>query len=134
MTLEIIESDEAGKVVARFVHTSSSTGSERFTFIVWSRDPNQHNIKLTFGKPPESPKGAWQQLLDVFLPAGYPHSVTEDYMPYVKLSSDWTQTLMFLMANSGTKYMYVFSTLSSRGAGRLTVTLGFFAGILQLDS
>lgn len=31
---------------------------------------------------PERTKSYWQQLLDVFLPAGYPQSVTEDYLEY----------------------------------------------------
>jgi hypothetical protein len=32
---------------------------------------------------PRETKSYAQQLLDVFLPAGYPHSVTEDYIQYV---------------------------------------------------
>lgn len=33
-------------------------------------------------KLPEDAKSFPQRLLDVFLPAGYPHSVTEDYLQY----------------------------------------------------
>jgi hypothetical protein len=32
---------------------------------------------------PEGTKNYAQQVLDVFLPAGFPHSVTEDYVRYV---------------------------------------------------
>ena len=31
---------------------------------------------------PRNPKSAVQRLVDVFMPAGYPHSVTEDYLEY----------------------------------------------------
>lgn len=31
-------------------------------------------------QPPAERKSLWSQTLDVFLPAGYPHSVTHDYL------------------------------------------------------
>jgi hypothetical protein len=43
--------------------------------------------------PRETAK-SWIQtyLLDVFLPAGYPHSVTEDYLPYVSTFATQSNT------------------------------------------
>ena len=32
--------------------------------------------------PKKTPRGYAKALLDVFLPAGYPHTVTPDYTPY----------------------------------------------------
>jgi hypothetical protein len=40
-------------------------------------------LTSTFLQPPKKTTGSYAKgLLDVFLPAGYPHTVTEDYMPY----------------------------------------------------
>ncbi|KAF2759643.1 DUF647 domain protein [Pseudovirgaria hyperparasitica] len=62
---EIYELDEAGKLTSTYVETINNEGKTRIDVIF----PND-------GKSP------WQKLLDVFLPAGYPHSVTEDYLEY----------------------------------------------------
>lgn len=37
---------------------------------------------LTHFQHPRVTKSPAQRVLDVFLPAGYPHSVTEDYIQY----------------------------------------------------
>ncbi|CAK4033371.1 related to DUF647 domain [Lecanosticta acicola] len=64
--LRITEFDEAENVAATYVQTSSgSSGGSRIDVI-----------------PPSDAKSLWQQGLDVFLPVGYPHSVTSDYMEY----------------------------------------------------
>ena len=61
---EIVESNEAGNTTATYVQTAGSKGgSERVDVIL-----------------PENTKAVWQRVLDVFLPAGYPHSVTNDYL------------------------------------------------------
>ncbi|KAF6231172.1 hypothetical protein HO173_010672 [Letharia columbiana] len=62
MELHISEHDEAGRAIAAYV---SSESSDRIEFI---KTKEQSSL--------------WMRLLDVFLPAGYPHSVTRDYMWY----------------------------------------------------
>ncbi|KAF2269277.1 DUF647-domain-containing protein [Lojkania enalia] len=65
--LEIVERDEAGVVTASYVESKSEkrSGGSRVDVIL-----------------PAQTKSYAQQLLDVFLPAGYPQSVTEDYIQY----------------------------------------------------
>lgn len=61
---EIVECDEAGNVTATYVQTAGSKeGVGRVDVIL-----------------PTQTKPVWQRILDVFLPAGYPHSVTDDYL------------------------------------------------------
>lgn len=62
MELHISEHDEAGRDIAAYV---SSKSSDRIECI---KTKEQSSL--------------WMRLLDVFLPAGYPHSVTRDYMWY----------------------------------------------------
>lgn len=59
---EIVEYDDAGNVTATYVQ-STSNGSSRIDVI-----------------KPEQIKTPWQRALDIFLPAGYPQSVTSDYL------------------------------------------------------
>ncbi|KAK6007601.1 hypothetical protein QM012_004415 [Aureobasidium pullulans] len=64
--LLLTETDEAGNVVATYHQTSTAKRSAtRIDRIV--PDGSQKSLKT---------------LLDVFLPSGYPQSVTEDYLPY----------------------------------------------------
>ena len=64
-SLEIVETDDAGIVTATYVQSSTgvSTGASRVDVIL-----------------PKESKSPWQKMLDIFLPAGYPHSVTSDYL------------------------------------------------------
>ncbi|EKG21418.1 hypothetical protein MPH_01277 [Macrophomina phaseolina MS6] len=62
--LELAEYDESGKVTATYVETGP-----RIDVIL-----------------PEERKTLLHQALDIFLPAGYPQSVTEDYLPCVLAS------------------------------------------------
>ncbi|OCK81132.1 DUF647-domain-containing protein [Lepidopterella palustris CBS 459.81] len=64
--LEVIEFDEAGNIVTTYIHSDT---------------PDQKGSRVDVILP-ERAKGYWQQLLDIFLPAGYPQSVTEDYLEY----------------------------------------------------
>ncbi|KAF9693860.1 hypothetical protein EKO04_008308 [Ascochyta lentis] len=59
--LEITEQDEAGTVTSTYI----ASGDSRVDIIL-----------------PKETKSYSQQILDVFLPAGYPQSVTEDYIQY----------------------------------------------------
>ncbi|KAL1304812.1 hypothetical protein AAFC00_003740 [Neodothiora populina] len=64
MSLRITQANEVGKVIATYVESpTTAKGDARIDVI-----------------PSEQPKGLWKQLLEVFLPTGYPHSVTEDYL------------------------------------------------------
>ncbi|KAI7001947.1 DUF647-domain-containing protein [Hortaea werneckii] len=64
--LEFTEHDEAGNVTATYISSpENSEGLSRVDVIL-----------------PEKTKSVGQRLLDVFLPVGYPHSVTDDYLEY----------------------------------------------------
>lgn len=67
--IEITEHDEAGEVTATYITSSSGqsgTGAETMSRV---------DVIM-----PEAAKTLWQRGIDVFLPAGFPHSVTEDYL------------------------------------------------------
>lgn len=83
-TLELIETDEAGNVVATYVQTS--TGGRNATRIDRIVTHHSESIQSSHSYLTQVPKGSQKSLktlLDVFLPSGYPQSVTEDYLPYV---------------------------------------------------
>ncbi|KAI7330773.1 DUF647-domain-containing protein [Hortaea werneckii] len=64
--LEFTEHDEAGNVTATYISSpENSEGLSRVDVIL-----------------PEKTKSVGQRLLDVFLPVGYPYSVTDDYLEY----------------------------------------------------
>lgn len=61
---EVIETDEAGNVTATYVQTVGSNESLGRVDVIQPKDT----------------KALWQKTLDIFLPSGYPHSVTDDYL------------------------------------------------------
>jgi hypothetical protein len=61
---EIVESDEAGNITATYVQTAGSKESLGRVDVIQPRET----------------KLLWQKVLDIFLPSGYPHSVTDDYL------------------------------------------------------
>ncbi|KAK3710071.1 hypothetical protein LTR37_010502 [Vermiconidia calcicola] len=64
--LEITEHDDAGNITATYVQSAASqSGASRVDVIL-----------------PTVVKSPWQRALNVFLPTGYPHSVTKDYLEY----------------------------------------------------
>ncbi|KAG9725813.1 DUF647-domain-containing protein, partial [Aureobasidium melanogenum] len=65
-TLVLTETDEAGNVVATYHQTST----------------DERNATRIDRIVPEGSQKSLKTLLDVFLPSGYPNSVTEDYLPY----------------------------------------------------
>lgn len=81
--LRITETDGAGNLTATYVQSSAGNGQDTRVDIIVSitRNTTQWTGQSTADTDqlPENPKNSWQRLLDVFLPAGYPHSVTEDY-------------------------------------------------------
>ncbi|KAG9627220.1 DUF647-domain-containing protein, partial [Aureobasidium melanogenum] len=81
-TLELTETDEAGNVVATYIQTSTA-------------ERNATRIDRII---PESSQKSLKALLDIFLPSGYPHSVTEDYLPYDSLQA-FSSSIAGLLAN-----------------------------------
>lgn len=61
---EIVETDEAGNVTATYVQSTGSKESLGRVDVIQTQDT----------------KALWQKALDIFLPSGYPHSVTDDYL------------------------------------------------------
>lgn len=79
--LEIEEYDEAGNVVTTYIASGDSRVDvvvRTFAAFLLAGKGQTNDAQL-----PHRTKSYAQQLLDVFLPAGYPHSVTEDYTQYV---------------------------------------------------
>ncbi|KAK6388159.1 hypothetical protein LTR65_008167 [Meristemomyces frigidus] len=101
--LEVTEHDEAGNVTATYISTPTDTkGTSRVDVIL-----------------PEKTKSPWQRLLDVFLPAGFPHSVTDDYVQYQIYDSlqAFSSSIAGLLSSR--------AVLSSDSAGRIATI--FFA-------
>ncbi|KAL8787590.1 MAG: hypothetical protein Q9213_002152 [Squamulea squamosa] len=71
MNINIEERDEVGNLTATYVGSSSKDEKGR----------ERGRLDVVY---PEKPGSLWTRLLTVFLPAGYPHSVTEDYMWYAR--------------------------------------------------
>nr|OQO09255.1 hypothetical protein B0A51_18340 [Rachicladosporium sp. CCFEE 5018] len=63
--LEVIEHDDAGNITVTYVESTNDQGNARVDLV-----------------RPLQTKSLLQRTLDVFLPAGYPHSVTNDYFEY----------------------------------------------------
>lgn len=86
--LEITEYDEAGNLTSTYVQSRRTEGAKhgRVDILVGQRHAHRRPRPSTDSRLqlPESGKTAWQRVLDVFLPAGYPQSVTEDYIECVK--------------------------------------------------
>jgi hypothetical protein len=61
---EVVETDEAGNVTATYVQTAGLKESLSRVDVIQPKDT----------------KVLWQKTLDIFLPSGYPHSVTDDYL------------------------------------------------------
>lgn len=68
--MQLIEEDDAGNVTAIYDDGSSSGGS----------DLSEMRADIIVSK--KEGKSRWHDLASVFLPAGYPHSVTDDYLEY----------------------------------------------------
>ncbi|OLN85684.1 RUS1 family protein-like protein 1 [Colletotrichum chlorophyti] len=63
--LSIAEYDRAGNLKAKYVESAPAAGSSRIDVLL-----------------PTRRKKPWRKVLEIFLPDGYPHSVTEDYAAY----------------------------------------------------
>ena len=88
--LDIKEYDEAGNLVATYIQSASKRSDQnaaRVDVVVSSliglfarQCLVQVHHSHTASKLPDNPKTIWNKCLDVFLPAGYPQSVTDDYL------------------------------------------------------
>jgi hypothetical protein len=87
-TYEIVERDEAGLETGRYVGgvgggrvdvVVSHLGDGGLVLEVLGMDANG----MWYLQRPRETKSHAQKVLDVFLPAGYPQSVSEDYIQYV---------------------------------------------------
>lgn len=65
---ELHEVDEAGKIVREYL-------------VSVDKHDNQGRVDIEI--PSHATKSRFQATLDVFLPAGFPHSVTSDYVEQV---------------------------------------------------
>ncbi|KAL0931092.1 DUF647 domain-containing protein [Colletotrichum truncatum] len=63
--LALAEYDKAGNLRAKFIESAPAPGSTRVDILL-----------------PTTRKKPWRRILDIFLPDGYPHSVTDDYAAY----------------------------------------------------
>ncbi|ORY63315.1 vitamin B6 photo-protection and homoeostasis-domain-containing protein [Pseudomassariella vexata] len=70
--VEIAECDKAGNLKATYIESHPSSSSSATT-------PSNSRIDVFF---PTAGKSLWQKLLVIFLPDGYPQSVTDDYTKY----------------------------------------------------
>ncbi|KAF6829991.1 duf647 domain-containing protein [Colletotrichum plurivorum] len=64
-SLAIAEFDKAGNLKAKYVESAPGAGASRVDILL-----------------PTRRKKTWRKVLDIFLPDGYPHSVTDDYTEY----------------------------------------------------
>ncbi|KAK1445539.1 hypothetical protein CCUS01_12493 [Colletotrichum cuscutae] len=83
--LVLAEYDKAGALKTKYVESASTAGSSRVDLTVSSannmEDPWYPSFFRCLDLPPKRKK-PWQELLEIFLPDGYPHSVTDDYAEY----------------------------------------------------
>ncbi|KAK0771934.1 hypothetical protein LTR02_001238 [Friedmanniomyces endolithicus] len=108
--LELTETDGAGNVIATYLSSPTDSGQI---------------CRIDIVEP--STKRPWQRLLDVFLPAGYPHSVTDDYLEYQIYDS------LQAFASSIAGLLSSRAVLSSVGVGDATAspTAALLLSILQ---
>ncbi|USP76516.1 uncharacterized protein yc1106_03790 [Curvularia clavata] len=81
------EQDEAGNILRTYIFSSSSgEQQQQGTSAIDKKDEGSSQEKgstrVDVVTPKQARKTILQQLLDVFLPSGFPNSVTEDYVAY----------------------------------------------------
>ncbi|RFU36183.1 hypothetical protein B7463_g172, partial [Scytalidium lignicola] len=75
--IEIHEKDQAGNIVATYISSGTRHSSKNKKKRVFDSDTLQNRIDVIV---PKNTNSYAKSLLDAFLPAGYPHSVTKDYL------------------------------------------------------
>ncbi|PNS14090.1 hypothetical protein CAC42_6603 [Sphaceloma murrayae] len=118
MMPRIVSTDEAGVVVATFVPSRMDKRE--------AADGQEH-VRIDVVRPPTSLSTHLTSLLSIFLPTGYPHSVTPDYTPYQIYDSlqAFTSTIASLLSSR--------AVLSTMGVGdsSATATLAILLSTLQ---
>ncbi|KAJ0273769.1 hypothetical protein CBS470a_012094 [Colletotrichum nupharicola] len=79
-SLAIAEYDRAGNLKAKFIESAPRAGPARVDILL-----------------PTTRKKPWRKVLDIFLPDGYPHSVTDDYAAYQIYKDASQETAISLM-------------------------------------
>ncbi|KAI8185172.1 hypothetical protein K4K51_011960 [Colletotrichum sp. SAR 10_75] len=79
-SLAIAEYDRAGNLKAKFIESAPRAGPARVDILL-----------------PTIRKKPWRKVLDIFLPDGYPHSVTDDYAAYQIYKDASQETAISLM-------------------------------------
>ncbi|KAJ0383536.1 hypothetical protein COL922a_010282 [Colletotrichum nupharicola] len=77
-SLAIAEYDRAGNLKAKFIESAPRAGPARVDIL----SSAMHVINGSSVQLPTIRKKPWRKVLDIFLPDGYPHSVTDDYAAY----------------------------------------------------
>lgn len=81
--LEITEYDKAGVLKATYVESGVRKGLKRVDVIVSMTNSNFGWQEANcFVQRPRNEKGLTRRLIDIFLPDGYPHCVSDDYTAY----------------------------------------------------
>ncbi|KAL5409027.1 hypothetical protein PMIN03_006190 [Paraphaeosphaeria minitans] len=80
--LELHEHDDAGNLTVTLIESAAGKGRSRVDAVVCSGAFSRVQNAADHGQRPRESKSYAQRLFEVFLPAGYPHTVTEDYIQY----------------------------------------------------
>ncbi len=83
--MELIERDDAGNVTVTYIesHTSGKEPATRVDISVWTLKHMYNPGTNQSSQSHIQGQDIRRTLAEVFLPAGYPHSVTKDYLEYV---------------------------------------------------
>ena len=143
--MQLIEEDDAGNVTAIYDDGSSSSGgsglSEMRTDIIVRDEPElcprsnlgQHQVRhaeISDQVSKKKGKSRWQDLANVFLPAGYPHSVTDDYLEYQIYVCFLRSTQEFSRRH---RTLFSFSLFRYLTDEIFLVLSGFIASFCKLD-
>ncbi|KAI0136745.1 vitamin B6 photo-protection and homoeostasis-domain-containing protein [Xylariales sp. AK1849] len=93
------------------------------TICVYSKDAKDGSHEAI---PPKKTTGSYAKaLLDVFLPAGYPHTVTADYMPYQVYDSlqAFSSSIAGLMSNRAVLQGFGVGQAGSSATGAVLLTV-----------
>ncbi|KAF2223370.1 vitamin B6 photo-protection and homoeostasis-domain-containing protein [Elsinoe ampelina] len=114
----IVSTDEAGNILATFVPRDATKRDGKST---------DDQVRVDVIRPPSTLLSLPTRLLHLFLPTGYPHSVTPDYLPYQTYDSlqAFTSSIASLLSSRA-----VLSTLGV-GDASASPTLAILLSILQ---
>jgi hypothetical protein len=92
-SLEIEEIDQANNLVATYIQSSFNEKGGRIDVVV--SYPSPMVLMCSFfwlaKQIPKNSNGYAKSILNAFLPAGYPHSVTSDYLEWVRTLTQYVR-------------------------------------------